>query len=88
MIYMVNHKKNRFYWLETTQDIFGCWCVHKVFGGLFSRKAREQWQTCSSKLEASQAMFDIEVLTRNRGYVYADNPVIEYFALTPELIES
>lgn len=86
MIYMVNHKKQRFYWLGLTQDLFDNWCVRKVYGGLNNNHCREVWEACDSKISASQRMFDIECTRRNRGYVYADTKTPDDYLLTPEII--
>lgn len=83
---MVNRKTNRFYWLNITQDLFDNWCLHKVYGGLHNHKIHNQYVFYDDKISASQAMFDIEVLRRRHGYVYADTTTSEDYILTPEVI--
>lgn len=87
MIYMVNQQKQRFYWLSLVQDLFGTWCVHKVYGGLNNNHSRSQYISYSDKLAASQAMTEIEIVKRQRGYVYADIDILEHFNLRPQTIE-
>lgn len=86
MIYMVNNQKQRFYWLSIQEDIFGQWCVVKVYGGLNNKHCREIWEPCESKNLASKRMFDIENIRRSRGYAYANTKTPDDYILTPELI--
>lgn len=83
---MINPTKQRFYWLNMQKDLFEQWCVVKIYGGIKNRNVKEIWETCDSELEASQRMFDIECIRRNRGYIYADTTHPENYILTPELI--
>ena len=87
MIYMINKAKNRFYWLSLTQDLFGVWCVYKVYGGLSNNHSRCQLIAYPDRLSASKAMLEIEILRRQRGYTYADINVIEHFNLKPQTIQ-
>ena len=84
---MINHKTNRFYWLSIAQDLFGSWCLHKVYGGTQNKHIKEVWIPFKSQLEASQQMFDVEVLRLRHGYSYADIEIAESYVLTPEIIE-
>lgn len=86
MIYMVNPQKQRFYWLSIQEDIFGQWCVVKVYGGLSNNHCREIWEPCKTRTLASQRMFDIENMRRSRGYIYAHTKTPEDYILTPEII--
>lgn len=86
MIYMVNPKTKRFYWLMLQQDLFGTWCVRKVYGGLTNNHKREEWRPYPTKLAASQALTELEYLRRQRGYIYADIDNTEYFNLKPQTI--
>ena len=86
MIYMINPVKQRFYWLLLQQDIFGTWCVHKVYGGLTNRHCRESWVPFPTKEEAQKALTEVEYIRRQRGYIYADIKVLEYFHLKPQTI--
>jgi predicted DNA-binding WGR domain protein len=86
MIYMVNHNTQRFYWLGLNQDLFGNWCVVKVYGGIGKKATREIWEPCDSEVSASQRMFDIENMRRSRGYVYANTNSHNDYILTPEVI--
>ena len=83
---MVNNKTKRYYWLSITQDLLGDWCLHKVSGGLNKNQVREQTLHFENKLQASQAMFDCEVINRKRGYIYEKTSTAEDYALTPQLI--
>lgn len=84
---MINHKKQRFYWLSIQEDLFGQWCVVKVYGGLHNNHSREVWESCESQLLASQRMFDIERIRLIRGYVYANTNTPEDYVLTPEIVK-
>jgi len=86
MIYMVNHKTQRFYWLGLNQDLFDSWCVVKVYGGIGKKATREVWEPCESQVAASQRMFDIENVRRSRGYVYANTNTPDDYILTPQII--
>ncbi|TXI98992.1 MAG: WGR domain-containing protein [Neisseriales bacterium] len=86
MIYMIHPTKSRFYWLSINQDLFGNWCVVKVYGGIGKKSARHIWEPCESKTIASQRMFDIECLRRKRGYIYANTNTPDDYILTPEVI--
>lgn len=84
MIYMVHPQKQRFYWLMLQQDLFGTWCVRKVFGGLTNNHCYEIWVAYSSQPEAARALADVEYLRRQRGYIYADIPHPEHYHLRPQ----
>lgn len=84
---MINHKKQRFYWLSIQEDLFGQWCVVKVYGGLRNNHSHEIWEICESQLLASQRMFDIENIRLKRGYVYANTNTPEDYVLTPEIVK-
>ena len=84
MIYMANPKTLRFYWLNLQQDLFGTWCVHKIYGGLTNHRKREVWIPFKSQADASKALADAEYLKRQRGYVYSDITDVEHFALKPQ----
>ena len=86
MIYMIHHEKQRFYWLSLNQDLFGTWCVIKIYGGVGKKGAHEVWELCESRTLASQRMFDIECIRRKRGYVYANTHTSDDYILTPEVI--
>lgn len=86
MIYMINHEKQRFYWLRLNQDLFGNWCVVKIYGGIGKKTAREIWEPCESEAVASQHMFGIECIRLKRGYVYANTVRPDDYILTPEII--
>ena len=87
MIYMTNPKTARFYWLNLQQDLFGTWCVHKIYGGLTNHRGREVWLPFNNQTEASKALTDAEYLKRQRGYVYADINEVEHFALKPQILK-
>lgn len=87
MIYMTNPKTLRFYWLNIQQDLFGTWCVHKIYGGLNNHRGREIWIPFENKSEASKALTDTEYLKRQRGYIYSDIKDVEHFALRPQTIK-
>lgn len=87
MIYMTNPTTLRFYWLNIQQDLFGIWCVHKIYGGLTNRRGREVWIPFKTKAEASLALTDAEFSKRQRGYVYSDIADVEHFALKPQTIQ-
>ena len=83
MIYMINPKKQRFYWLMLQQDLLGSWCVRKIYGGLTNNHKREVWIPYSTEKKAYIALSDIEYIRRQRGYVYED---VHYFVLKPQTI--
>lgn len=83
---MINHEKQRFYWLSIQEDIFGQWCVVKVYGGINNKHSREIWEPYESRILASQRMFDIENVRRKRGYVYTHTKTPDDYILTPEII--
>ncbi len=87
MIYMEHRAKMRFYWLILQQDILGTWCVKTVSGGLVNAKRREMIIPYSSRLEAAQALTELEYAHRQRGYIYADTQNVDSFALTPQTID-
>ena len=72
MIYMHNIKKNRWYLLNISQDLFDTWLVMRSFGSLSSRRERTIWQVCDNEADAWQQLTNIEYNKRQRGYVYAD----------------
>jgi predicted DNA-binding WGR domain protein len=84
---MINKHKQRFYWLSLIQDLFGTWCVYKVYGGLANKHSRCQLVVYPDRMAASKAMMEIEVIRRKRGYTYADIDVIEHFNLKPQTIK-
>lgn len=84
---MTNSKTRRFYWLNLQQDLFGTWCVHKVYGGLTNKHRRDILIPCSSQTEASKTLTDVEYAKRQRGYIYADINEVEFFALKPQTVE-
>jgi len=86
MIYMTNPKTLRFYWLNIQQDLFGTWCMHKIYGGLTNHRGREVWLPFETKSAASKALTDAEYLKRQRGYIYSDIADVEHFALKPQTI--
>lgn len=79
MIYMVNPKTKRFYWLLLQQDLFGIWCVRKIYGGLTNKHCQEIWDPFNSQQEAT-----LEYKRRQRGYIYADIPQVEHYYLRPQ----
>ena len=87
MIYMTNPKTLRFYWLNLQQDLFGTWCVHKIYGGLTNHRGREVGIPSKNQADASKALADVEYLKRQRGYVYSDITDVEHFALKPQTIK-
>ena len=84
---MTNPKTLRFYWLNLQQDLFGTWCVHKIYGGLTNHRGREVWIPFKNQADASKALADVEYLKRQRGYVYSDITDVEHFALKPQTIK-
>ena len=84
---MTNPKTLRFYWLNLQQDLFGTWCVHKIYGGLTNHRGREVWISFKNQADASKALADVEYLKRQRGYVYSDITDVEHFALKPQTIK-
>ncbi len=84
MIYMIHPQKQRFYWLLLQQDLFGTWCVRKIYGGLTNNHSRDVWVSYETQAEAAQALADIEYKRRQRGYVYADVPHPEHYQLRPQ----
>ena len=86
MIYMINPKKQRFYWLILQQDLLGYWCVRKIYGGLNNNHKREIWIPYKNEHEAAIALTDIEYIRRQRGYIYSDVEDIRHFSLTPQTI--
>ena len=84
---MINSKKQRFYWLILQQDLLGSWCVRKIYGGLTNNHRREQWVPFNNEKDAAKALTDTEYIRRQRGYIYADNEDINYFALRPQTIK-
>lgn len=87
MIYMVNPKTKRFYWLLLQQDLFGIWCVRKIYGGLTNKHCREIWEPFNSQQDATKALADIEYKRKQRGYVYADIPQVEHYYLRPQNLD-
>lgn len=87
MIYMTNQKIIHFYLLNLQQDLFGTWCVHKIYGGLTNHRGREVWLPFENKAEASKALTDTEFTIRQRGYIYSDINEVEHFALKPQTIK-
>jgi len=87
MIYMINPKQQKFYWLILQQDLLGIWCVRKVYGRLDSNYRREEWIPCPDKLSAAQELTEIEYRHRQHGYIYADIDNVDYFDLMPQTIE-
>ena len=81
---MINPKKQRFYWLMLQQDLFGSWCVRKLYGGLLNNHRREAWIAYNSEKDASAALTELEYLRRQHGYIYADVDDSRYFALRPQ----
>ena len=86
MIYMTNPIKKRFYWIFLQQDLFGTWCLRKIYGGLANNRRREVWTPYPNELDASKALMETEYSKRQRGYIYDDNNNIDYFALKPQII--
>jgi predicted DNA-binding WGR domain protein len=84
---MINPKTNRFYWLMIQQDLFGTWCLCKVYGGLNNNHRRELWIPCNNELQANQLMTELEYRRRQRGYIYADISVASHFALRPQTFD-
>ena len=87
MIYMINPQKQRFYWLMLQQDILDVWCVRKVYGSLSNKHCRDIWIPYPSRIEASQALTEVEYVRRQRGYIYSDMYDADYFALKPQTIK-
>lgn len=86
MIYMEHPNKNRFYWLIMEQDLFGTWCVKRIFGGLSNKYSREIITPCQSHIEAAKLLTEIEYIRRQRGYIYGDIKNPDTFTLTPQII--
>ena len=85
MIYMQNPIKQRYYLLLIEQDLFGTWCLKKVFGSLVSRRGRIIIQTFANKKDAWQELTEIEYVKRQRGYIYVDTAP-DHFQLRPQTI--
>jgi hypothetical protein len=83
---MINPKNQRFYWLMLQQDLFGIWCICKIYGGLRNNHRRELWIPYETEHEASYALSEIEYFKRQRGYVYAEMPDTNFFALKPQTL--
>jgi len=74
MVYLENKAKHRYYMLQVQQDLFGAWCLVKLFGSTVSNRCRKITQACNDKDQALLALFDVESKKRQRGYAYADHP--------------
>lgn len=87
MIYMVNIKSQRFYWMAAKQDLFNTWCVHKIYGGISNNHHRSVLVPCLDKNEAYTLLTKFEQIRLKHGYTYSglNNP--EYFALKPQTID-
>lgn len=83
---MIHPLKQRSYWLMLKQDLFGTWCVCKIYGGLTNKHCREIWTAFNSQTEASKALTEIEYKRRQRGYIYHDNHDVDHFYLKPQII--
>jgi hypothetical protein len=81
---MINHKTKRFYCLLLQQDLFGIWCVRKIYGGLTNKYCREIWKPFNSQQDATKDLADLEYKRIQRGYIYADIPLVEYYYLRPQ----
>ncbi len=83
---MENKAKQRYYLLCTKRDLFGTWCLVKVFGSLINHRGRSITQVCVDKKHAAQMLFEAESAKRQRGYTYADLPDSSRFQLRPQTI--
>lgn len=86
MIYMINPNKNRFYWIMLQQDLFGIWCIIKVYGGLHNNHRRKQVTAYQNEELASQALAEIEATRLARGYEYNSDYLSDYFHLKPQTV--
>lgn len=86
MIYMINPHKNRFYWIMLQQDLFGTWCIIKVYGGLHNNHCHKQVIAYPNEELALQALSEIESIRRARGYEYSSNYLTDYFHLKPQTL--
>lgn len=87
MIYMINPKRQKFYWLILQQDLFGVWGVRKIQGCLNNNYRKEEWLPYSNKLQAAQELTEMEYKQRQHGYIYADIENVDYFDLKPQTLE-
>lgn len=86
MIYMINPKSQRFYWLDLQQDLFKDWCIRKIYGGLKNNYKHEVWIPFANKQMASKQLTELEYAKRQKGYIYADIQNPEHYHLTPQTI--
>ncbi len=87
MIYMEHPEKKRFYWLLMEQDLFGTWCVKRVYGGLYNQYNRQLVTPCQNRAEAAKMLTEYEFIRRQRGYIYANTNNPDNFALRPQTID-
>ncbi len=86
MIFMEHTRKAKFYWLLIEQDLFGCWCVRKIYGHLPNKTVGSEIIPCHSEHDAWLLLCDLEMSKRSQGYVYSNSQMSEHYELTPQLI--
>ena len=84
MVYLENSNKQRFYLLFVQQDLFEIWELVRSFGSLINRRGRTIVNVCQNKIQALDALQDIELKKLKRGYHYAEFPNSEHFYLRPQ----
>lgn len=67
---MENHKSQRFYWMTVKQDLFGNWCIHKIYGGLHNNHHHSILTPCVDKNEAYKLLAKFEQIRLKRGYIH------------------
>ena len=68
------------------QDLFGSWCLKRVFGSTVNRRGRIMIQTFDNEKEALQELTEVEYKKRQRGYIYSDMISPEHYYLRPQII--
>lgn len=87
MIYMEHIKKAKFYWLLIEQDLFGIWCVKKIYGHLPNKTMGSEVIACQSEHDAWLLLCDLEISKRSQGYTYSNSAFSEYYELTPQTLK-
>lgn len=86
MIYMRHLQSGKYLILWMEQDIFGVWCVYSISGNEGGAHSRQTFTPCDERIIASQLMGDLEYKARQRGFIYDDVKMDEYFALRPQIL--